>query len=203
MTPDTVLTIGIIALASAGAIALGFAFRPARRPTSGRPIGTRPKTLLERLEEANNAPLARHPRHADNYGEAVRLQRARRAAAEFISEIGATNEILPLDVTGVPRTGPRPLGPIDLDAMTRAIVDAWRGDQEPMVNVPIMKLSDVKIEHNEKAWDDAQKRLADDAQRRAFDRPTGGIVPKGKPYIVGEQANETVRPIRPKKGDTL
>lgn len=203
----------IVIIAGVGAgLALRYGVNPEpadRAPPPPPPAGFRPR------DARYHVPMF------STYDGAIRLQRARRAASEFIAEIGSTNEILPAEIPGIPRTGPRPLGPIDVDAMTRAIIAAWMGEEEPMVSVPIMKLGDIKVERNQAAIDDAIAKItpidslrdrmqartdAANIERERLGLPplaTGGMVEPGKPYIVGETPSEQTRPPseHPDKGD--
>lgn len=157
---------------------------------------------LKLLEEIQRAQ-APHPK-LRSYEGAARLQRAQKVATEFLMQKGGGRiEATGRENNGYREYGIRPLTPIRADDLARAIITAWLGDEEPMVNVPIMKLGDIKVERNEQAWADAQKRL--DAQivremvrsERQEGRATGGFVKKGKPYIVGEQPAEKPRPTWP------
>lgn len=208
----TALAVGLVIIPIGIAVLIGLMLRPTRRPTSTTKNAPPPPPAGFRPRDARH-----HVPMFSTYDGAARLQRARRAASEFIAEIGATNEILPLDVSGVPRTGPRPFGPIDVDAMTRAIVEAWIGEEEPMVSVPIMKLGDIRVDRDEAAikaavdqiaardkltGDAAVSCLNQERERRGLPPlATGGMVEPGKPYIVGETPSEQTRPQADDQGD--
>lgn len=186
---------GVFLVGGIAGLAIRFGAKP--EPADRPPPPAPPEYFRARI----NPPLL------STYDGAARLQRARRAASDFIAEIGSTNEILPGDQSGIPRTGPRPFGPIDVDAMTRAIVTAWIGEDEPMVSVPIMKLGDIKLERNEAGIQGAVEKIAEiDKERQRRGLPPlagGGLVERGKPYIVGERPGEQTRPLseHPDQGD--
>lgn len=132
------------------------------------------------------------------YDGASRLQRATRAAEEELRGTGNWT-------------------PADIDQLTRAIVGAWIGEEEPMISVPIMKLGDIRVERDEAAIKAAVDRIADrdkltgdaavacinqERDRRGLPPiATGGMVEPGKPYIVGETPSEQTRPQADDQGD--
>lgn len=118
--------VAIIAIVITAGAALGLITREALNRPHGRsptppsiplPSGPRPT-------RRDGPPILR------SYEGAARLQRATAAAEAWMD--GRDNAL--------------PGGPLDLGDMTRAIVAAWVGEEEEMVRIPVMKLSDIKPE---------------------------------------------------------
>lgn len=201
----------IIAGVGAG-LALRYGVNPEpadRAPPPPPPAGFRPR------DARHHVPMF------STYDGASRLQRAAQAAHNYITDRGASTAEIDA-ANGYRRYGLRPHKPIDVDAMTMAIITAWIGEEEPMVRVPIMKLGDIKVERNQAAIDEAIEKITPigvlrdrvtraDLEQRNRDREraglpplaTGGMVEPGKPYIVGETPSEQTRPLsdHPDQGD--